>query len=150
MASLQTLPTELIISIFAAGNIHAACKYLKKTLRIRFDWLIGLTVKLSAVNSRLRTIWTEHASSIAERILATQIPAYEDAVNVASAETECFDENAAKSCIKVQSSSGNWLRRLLQNAEMASDVCNGVSQVNAERVSNFWLFENMGHRSEAC
>lgn len=110
-------------------------------------------MKLSAVNSRLQTIWTEHASSIAERILATQIPAYGDAVNVASAETECFDENAAKPDIKVQSSSGasgNWLRRLLQNAEMASEVCNGVSQVNAEQVTNFWLFETMGHRSEAC
>lgn len=89
------------------------------------------------MNRRLRTIWKEHASSIVEEILSMQIPAYEDAVKVTNTEMQFSDDGANSLDLKAANQIGKWLPNLLRNAEMASEMCEAVSDSSARKPKRF-------------
>lgn len=67
MTSLSDLPTEIVISIFAACPIIDA-------------------VHLSQTSQRFRNIWLEHAEQIIQSIIEPIVPAYNDAFEFAVVE----------------------------------------------------------------
>jgi hypothetical protein len=102
MTTLLSLPNELIIHIYThAPTLQAAgC--------------------LSAVNRRLRSVWLENTNLIAETILRRQIPAYDEAVDVAILEAEIYDSphSPAKNDYPLHL----YVNRLLNNASLASSA----------------------------
>ncbi|KAK3637053.1 hypothetical protein LTR56_013624 [Elasticomyces elasticus] len=99
--TLLRLPNELLISIFETSpDIFTALRF-------------------ASVDRRLRGIWTDDITGhqIVRAILSSQIPAYDEAVDLATTEVE------AESQISLSISPRPWLPRLLHNAEMARSVC---------------------------
>jgi hypothetical protein len=102
MTTLLSLPNELIIHIYThAPTLQAAAC-------------------LSAVNRRLRSVWLENTNQIAEPILRRQIPAYDEAVDVAILEAEIYDSphSPAKNDYPLHL----YVNRLLNNASLASSA----------------------------
>jgi hypothetical protein len=104
MTTLLSLPNELIIHIYThAPTLQAAAC-------------------LSAVNKRLRSVWLENTNLIAEAILKRQIPAYDDAVDVAILGADIY--NSPKSPSKNDYPLHLYVDRLLRNADLAASATN--------------------------
>ncbi|KAK5687555.1 hypothetical protein LTS10_001694 [Elasticomyces elasticus] len=99
--SLLRLPNELLISIFEAiPDILAALRF-------------------ASADKRLRGIWNDDTTGhqIIRVILSSQIPAYDEALDLATTEVE-----VAESQISLSIPPSLWLPRLLHNAELARSV----------------------------
>ncbi|KAK3643881.1 hypothetical protein LTR56_009976 [Elasticomyces elasticus] len=100
--SLLRLPNELLISIFEVSP----------------DILSAL--RFACANKRLRGIWNDDTTGhqIIRAILSSQLPAYDEALDLATTEVEVAE---CQSSLSIPPSL--WLPRLLHNAEMARSVC---------------------------
>jgi hypothetical protein len=134
MTTLLSLPNELIIHIYThAPTLQAAAC-------------------LSAVNRRLRSVWLENTNQIAEPILRRQIPAYDEAVDVAILEAEIYDSphSPAKNDYPLHL----YVNRLLNNASLASSATNAwtvdrgtLSAESLEILHPYDLSDNSQHAS---
>lgn len=113
MAALLSLPTELIVCIYAN------CPTLQSA------------ASLSATNKRLYSIWLDDENHIVEAILSPQIPAYEAAVELAMLEEIWIKSNTQLSSTMDKPPIRLYLKRLLQTVDCAS---NTATLWNAERV----------------
>jgi hypothetical protein len=109
MATLLSLPNEILICIYV------------------YSTTIQSAVSLSGVNRRLRSVWFKHANHIAETILKTQIPAYQDAVELAILEEPLIDKPRLALPTINQVPVPLYLPRLLQNAGLASSATSAWS-----------------------
>jgi hypothetical protein len=102
MTSLLSLPTELIIQVFAScPTVYtAAC--------------------LSAANKELRAIWLKHTDQILERTLRDTLPGYEDAVDLANMQRSLLSPE--QSTDATQTPDYQYYRRLLHDAKLASPL----------------------------
>ena len=103
MATLLSLPNEMLICIYTNSIIESA-------------------VSLSSVNRRLHSIWAKHADHVAEIILRRQIPAYQDAVDLAILEETLIDKTQLALPTMNQVSVRLYLSRLVHNASFASSA----------------------------
>jgi hypothetical protein len=107
MPHLLTLPTELLIHIFAASETIPDALHLSTTSRL------------------LNDVWLEHSESIIQSILGHSIPAYKEAVQLAflearlAIETPRDDSPSLRSCLPI----------LLRNADLCASVCLAYSPV---------------------
>lgn len=113
MAALLSLPTELIVCIYAN------CPTLQSA------------ASLSATNKRLYSTWLDDENHIVEAILSPQIPAYEAAVELAILEEIWIKSNTQLSSTMDKPPIRLYLKRLLQTVDCAS---NTATLWNAERV----------------
>jgi hypothetical protein len=99
MSVLLTLSTELLIQIFAASD------------------KIPDALRLSATNRRLHDIWLEHSTQITEAILRRSIPAYEEALDLATTETQLQTSSDEKPSLH------EYMPTLLRNADLCASAC---------------------------
>ncbi|KAK5714474.1 hypothetical protein LTR15_010656 [Elasticomyces elasticus] len=100
--SLLRLPNELLIPIFEASpDIFTALRFASATKRLRGIWNDDITGR-----------------QIIRDILSSQIPAYDEAVDLATTEVEVADRQISQSIPP-----SLWLPRLLHNADLARSVC---------------------------
>lgn len=102
MAAFLSLPSELILDIYTRIST------------------LDCAARLSSTNKRLRSVWLENDSRIAEAILRPRVPSYEDAVELAILET--LINETQLSGVKKQTSVCFYVRRLLHNASLASSA----------------------------
>ena len=74
MVDLLSLPNDILMYIYV------------------YSCTIESAVSLYSVSRRLSSVWLKHANYIAEAILKRQIPAYQDAVNLAVLEEPLIDK----------------------------------------------------------
>jgi hypothetical protein len=147
MASLQNLPTELLIELLIA------CPTIRTLLR------------LSGVNRRMRAVWLEHSKHIIVANYKQRIPHIEQAIALTMTEVECGEipkspedhtigrqinrdsllptsPSSVPACLPPDSHRilaapeptqdhlpiGLYLTRVLRNAGLASSVCDGLSK----------------------
>ena len=104
MAKLLSLPTEMLICIYTNSST------------------IESAVSLSSVNKRLHSIWLKHTNHIAEIILRRQIPAHQDAVDLAILEEPLIDKTQLALPTINQAPVRLYLSRVLRNAGLASSA----------------------------
>lgn len=109
MAKLLSLPNEMLVCIYTYSST------------------IESAVSLSSVNTRLRSVWLKHADHIAEIVLRRQIPAYQDAVDLAILEEHLTDQTQFALPATGLVSVGLYLSRLLHNADLASSATSAWS-----------------------
>ena len=109
MANLLSLPNEMLICIYT------------------YNPTIESAVSLSSVNMRLRSVWLKHADHIAEIVLRRQIPAYQDAVDLAILEEHLTDRTRFALPAIDQVPVHLYLPRLLHNASLASSATSAWS-----------------------
>jgi hypothetical protein len=122
MASLQDLPTELLIEILIS------CPTTRSLLR------------LSSVNRRMRAVWLEHSKHIIVANYKQRIPHIEQAIALTLTEVQCgeipkspedHEDHSTLSVLEIpqnQSSIGLYLPRVLRNAGLASSICDKLSK----------------------
>lgn len=101
MHHLLTLPTELLIQIFAAS-----------------DTILD-ALHLSATNRLLNAVWLEHCETIIKSILQSTIPAYDEAVELAFLETRLESSIDGSPTPLLRSC----LPLLLRNADLCATAC---------------------------
>lgn len=104
MVNLLSLPNEMLICIYENSS------------------KIVLAVFLSSVNRRLRSVWLKHMNHIAEATLRRQIPAYQDAVDLAVLEETLVDKTRLVLPTTNQVPVLLYLSRLQRNASLASSA----------------------------
>lgn len=104
MVNLLSLPNEMLICIYEHSST------------------VESAVSLSSVNRRLRSVWLNHTDHIAEAILRRQIPAYQDAVDLAVLEETLIDKTRLALPMTNQIPVRHYLSRLLRNASLASSA----------------------------
>jgi hypothetical protein len=108
MPHLLTMPTELLIEIFAAN-----------------DTVID-ALHLSATNRYLNAIWFEHSEQvIIEKILRPSLPAYDEAVRLAYLETQLESSVDNPPTLSLR----NCLPILLRNADLCASLYLAYSPV---------------------
>lgn len=112
MSHLLTLPTELLIEIFAVNDMILDALNLSATIRC------------------LNAIWLEHYERvIIERIPRPSLPAYDEAVQVAFLETRLEsptnDPSSLRTCLPL----------LLRNADLCASACLAYSIAQKEAIS---------------
>jgi hypothetical protein len=129
MAGLLSLSNELLIAIYSAAPTLASAVFLSGTSR------------------RLRAVWLEHSNHIITSILPTTTPAYEDALDLAVKEetwasSGTSDTQSAQYRLRPASLTTPMtvparlcLRRLLQNAQLASSAANAWREHDLKRRS---------------
>lgn len=100
MAKLTSLPRELLISLLEASpTVQDAARF-------------------SAVSKKTRAVWMSFGNQIANTILTPRVPAYEEAVKLAVAQTRFVDPSQMTS-----PAVWLWIPTLLQTHSLASSLC---------------------------
>lgn len=108
VTNLLSLPTELIVQVFTS------CPTVQTATR------------LSSVNKEMHAIWIKHTHQILEDIIRPQIPAYEDATEIAKLQNSLLSTEQPTDATKVSSVNEapavRHFHLLLRNATLASNV----------------------------